>query len=208
MRKRSEAASRATASSTIIPIFSSADEVADVDPAFAKIVHTVLQSNVMHEYDRLERSLVIGEHRGDYATVLKHVDAAEDNARVAHKLYLAARIERERYEAASAKTIAAMWRQAKQSLEEIKRSGDLKKQITDADVERQCIFLFGDEWDRIQEGKLRVKLAESHMEHLSDLWKSRCNTLRTIIAVMRKLWPFHLGLGCARRFAAAPLWLT
>lgn len=186
MKTRSEAKGANTEAKQDIPLFASADDVRDIDPGFRRIVNTVLQANVMSEYDRLERELVIGEHRSDFAIVLKHVDKAEDNARIAHKLYLAARIERERYDSSSAKSIAAMRRQAKDHLENVKKSKDLKKQITDTDVQDHCAMVF-DEWDRIIDTKTKLKLAEQHLEHLADLWKSRCNTLRTIIAVMRKL---------------------
>lgn len=163
--------------------------VSNNDPSaneFDRIVSVVLHKDVLKDYDRLERELVIGEQRNDYSVILKAVDKAEDNARKAHRIFLAAKIERESNDLESKRTKAAMWKAARLICEEEKEEGKHKKQITDSDVEAQCNVMFPDEWASLARKSLQYKSAEAHLEEFARLWQSRCNTLRTILHTLRK----------------------
>lgn len=147
-------------------------------------VHAV--PDMRKEYAELEAALRIGEKRTDYGTVLRALDEAEDNARRAHRLYLAARAEQARWEIDTAKVAGEMRAAAVSSLEEEKAQRDRRKQITEGDVEGRMATLYPDEFGHQKMKRTKVEGTVKAMERLAELWKGRCFSLRTMLETLRK----------------------
>lgn len=163
------------------PLFDSLN-ASPLDP----VIESIVSDDVFRHYKRLEQELTIGENRGDYATVLQAVDRAEDNARLAHKLYLAGKIERERANIVAQMTLKDLRTQALAELHNEKTEGTRRKQITDSDVDYKCAAMHPHIWEETSLKIRRIKAAEEDLESLAELWKSRCRTLQTILHTLRK----------------------
>jgi hypothetical protein len=195
MRKRSaepSAESRELAASLSKPeqpdqektILSAGKEEA-LAPAFVKITETIFVEDPLAVYERLERGLKLGEGRVDHATVLKAIDEAEENARLANKLLQTTSLEVRRWKMENAIVHAAMRTQAHASLQREKDAGQRNKTITDADIENRMAAIFGDEWKVQEVGKARAEAMESSIKNLAEMWVSRCKTLQTIYSKTR-----------------------
>lgn len=153
---------------------------------FQQIVEKIFDAgDPLEEYERLEKELVLGDQRSEYGAVRQSLDRAEDNARLAHKLYLAARAERKAWEADHAVTWASMRQEAQISLEAEKECKVRTKQITDADLEARQAILYPDEYKHGKTKAEKMKGMEDHIEHLKACWMSRCASLRCMLETMR-----------------------
>ena len=155
------------------------------DPHMARIFETLFQVDIWEDFKRLKTALRVGEKHRDYATLMKALDEAEDNARLAHGLFVNAKLISERFEADAALVEAAMRKEATSVLQSEKTKGERSKAITDADVSAQCATMFPDEWMRVQVDRRQHKLTVSHLEHLVTCWNSRCRSLQTMVAKVR-----------------------
>lgn len=151
-------------------------------PAFARILERAFSVNPWKEYEDLEQGLRIGE-RGyaDRDTLARARNDAEDNARRAHALYCAARVEQERVELDARMIEGAARREAIRSLQAEKETGTRAKAITKDDVEDQVMVQFPDEYRALQLMRLKLRKLVEHMERLSDLWKSRCSAITNLL---------------------------
>lgn len=155
-------------------------------PAFARILESVFNVDPWADYCRLEEGLKVGS-RGlsDVATLREARDAAEDNARLAHNVYCAARVEQERYELDAKVIEGVARRKAVRDLTEEKESGQRKKQITEADIEGQMLLEFPDEYKSLTLNRLKLRKMVESMELLCTLWQSRCRALDTLLGKTR-----------------------
>lgn len=213
MRKRSEVAAAKAASPSPLPslenpnraldlatradqeakgsddlVFLSANREPPAGASFHRITERIFSVDVLADYDRLERDLKIGSGRMDYGILLKALDEAEDNARLAHKLFLSAKVERALWDADAEVIKSAMWAQARKDLEDEKtvKVEGRKKQITDADVSAKCAEMFPEDWKRLIVRAKKYKGAEEHLERLADLWQARCRSLQTMVSTLRR----------------------
>lgn len=157
----------------------------ELDPGFLRIVGAVVIDDPWSTYKQLEEQLVIGDKRGDYGTVAKRLDEAETNARLAHKLWQSAIVERKRWEYDRQVVFSAMRTEANRSLQEEKDKGQRNKAITDADVEARIATLYPDDYRTQELKRERVKAMVASMENLCELWMSRCRTLNTMLGKQR-----------------------
>jgi len=151
-----------------------------------RVIEHIYSVDIRKTYDRLQENLTIGSERSDYGTVLLHLDYAETNARDAHRLFLSAKIERERYEHEYEPIRGAMWERATARLQAEKERGTRSKQITIDDVKANIMQTNPDEWKAHEIRLSKLKGAEDHLKEFADLWKSRCRTLQTILSTLRK----------------------
>lgn len=151
-----------------------------------RITESIYAVDYRATFERLQAELRVGEKRADYATLAKALDDAEDNARLAHALYLAAKLEREKWKLDMEVILAPMRTEATGELQKEKEQGLRSKQITDADVESKIAALHPEEvqWHASKATKLRGM--EEHLLHLVELWKSRCRTLQTLVGALRR----------------------
>lgn len=154
--------------------------------SFDRIVESAcVVRNPSAEYEELETALSLGETRSEYGSVHRALDMAETYARRAHKLWMAAKIERQRWELDNQVVFGAMRLEATRTLEREKDSGLRKKQITDGDVNAMCASLYPDEYRTQELRRAEVKAMEESLQHLSETWSGRCKTLQTILSKQR-----------------------
>ena len=152
---------------------------------FDQIVESVYRLDIRAEYDSLERELVVRDNEGDRGTLRSYLNRAEDNARRAHRLYLAAKIEAERTELDEQPLIGAMRREANDRLQREKDAGKRSKAITDADVSTLAASMYPNDWPKIHERIAKAKGTAEHLERFADLWRSRCGTARSLLESSR-----------------------
>lgn len=157
----------------------------DLSDDFEQIVTSIFVEKPWEEYQHLERALKIGQTRSDHGSVNKHLDNAEANARRAHRLWMTAKVERERWERGNATVFAAMRGEATKVLQREKDQGLRSKQITDADVDSQCAALYPDEWMHQEIKRKQVKAMEDSMQNLAEMWNSRCRSLQAMLSKLR-----------------------
>lgn len=131
------------------------------------------------EYEALEKHLTAG--LGEHDSAARALDSAEDRARRAHRLYVNAKLDFERFQADAEVVTAALRQRAMEVLQRQKDAGQRSKAITDADVVAQCAAMFPDEWRDLADRRARAKLALEHLERFSDLWMSRCRSLSALV---------------------------
>lgn len=162
-----------------------AENEVPLSPDFEKIVTKIFVAEPDKVFERLEALLKVGEKRDDRGSVLKALDEAEDNARLAFKLWSTAQRERVRWEKDNATVHGAMRLEANKILQTEKNQGLRSKQITDADVESMCASLFPDEW-RAQAVRCEsVKAMEESIKNLAELWGKRVGSLQTMLSKQR-----------------------
>lgn len=152
---------------------------------FEKIVTKIFVEEPDKVFDRLERILKLGDTRDDRGSVLKALDEAEDNARLAHKLWSTAQRERVRWEKDNEVIHGAMRLEATKVLQQEKAGGVRSKQITDADVEAMCATLFPDEYRAQEVRRASVKAMEDSIKNLAELWGKRISSLQTMLSKQR-----------------------
>lgn len=109
------------------------------------------------------------------------LNGAEDNARRAHKLYICARVDYERFELEMTPVVEAMREAANRDLQGEKDRKERSKTITDADVRGRASVLFPDEWHLVHERRVRAEAMMDTLKHFADLWKQRCYSLSTML---------------------------
>ncbi len=142
-----------------------------------RIVDAVFVEDPWPTYQKLEKALRIGEKRSDFGTLQAALDDAETNARLAHRLWITAKVAREEWEAENQVVFGAMRAQATAQLQREKDQGARSKQITDADVGMMAAAMFQDEWTA-QEGRRRKfeAMADS-MKNLAECWMYRVKSI-------------------------------
>lgn len=150
-----------------------------------RIVVSVLNCDIDGEYERLTNSLKLRGGRGDRGIVQQSIDEAEDNARIAHQVYINAKLVKEAYESKVEPVIAGMWASARQLLEKEKTEGLRTKQITDNDVKYKVIEMYGDEYSSQQTKLRQYDQTIKHLEHIVQVWNSRCNSVRKLSDLLR-----------------------
>lgn len=149
---------------------------------FDRIVETVFDlPDPMAEYEALEAAL----RTAPGAFVNEALSAAEDHARRAHRLYVCARVDAERFNRDAATIEGAMRVQAVAELTSEKDAGTMKKQITEADIAARVATLYPDEVADLSDRRIRVRKMVEHMENFAALWKSRCVSLRSLLESRR-----------------------
>lgn len=135
------------------------------------------------EYDELERALVLGTRT--YESVSDALDHAEDNARRAHRLYVNARVDAERFNIDADVIESAMRTQAVGELQREKDAGVRTKAITEADTTSKVAALFPDEYRDLAERKVKSRKMIEHLEVFAKLWGSRCYSLSKMLESKR-----------------------
>lgn len=156
-----------------------------LDPEFERIVTKIFVDHPLEEYERLETALRIGEKRSDRGTVNKALDEAEANARTAHRLWMTAKVEHQRWELENQVLFGAMRAEATKTLQREKDQKLRNKQITDADVEATCALLFPDEYKHQEVKRRKVEAMVKSMENLCECWMSRCRSLQAMLGKQR-----------------------
>lgn len=157
-----------------------------VSDDFGAIVESTFVEEPLRIYERLIKELSIGEQRANYAVVNAALDRAEENARLAFRLYLTAKYEAEKYELDLAPINATIRENATLDLQSEKNDGERAKAITNGDVDARAQTMYPDHCRAIGDGRRKVKSMVASCAKLADLWKSRCRSLEVMLQSMRK----------------------
>ncbi len=156
-----------------------------VRDGFDRIVETIFVDDPWGEYKELHRLLEVGDDRNEYGAVIKALDRAEVNARRAYALYATAVVARREWELANEVVFSAARKEATRRLQHEKNEKTRTKMITDADVESQIAIMFPDEWKAQELRRTKMKAMVDSMQHLSEMWSSKCRSLQTMASKLR-----------------------
>lgn len=109
------------------------------------------------------------------------LNIAEDCARRAHRLYVVAKADFERFEVECDAVTEAMRSEANRALQAEKDRGERAKAITDADIRGRAAILFPDEWSLMMERKVKAQQMTDHLKRFAELWLQRCFSLGTML---------------------------
>lgn len=155
-------------------------------PGFEKVVERVFDlDDPDAEFQAILTQLTVEE-----AITPEKVEAAlnhaEDTARKAHRLYIVARVDNDRYEVECDAVMGALRDAATSELQAEKDAGERSKAITEADVTGRVATMFPDEWAEVNDRRARAKGMLDHVKRIADLWEGRCYTLSTMAGRKRK----------------------
>lgn len=150
-----------------------------------QIVQVVFISDMKKTWDRLREGLSVGDNRSEHGTLQKALDLAEKRAYDAHRLYITAKVEYQRWERENEVFFGALWSKANRDLQTEKDAGSRSKQITDADVKARIATMFPDEYQLQENKRSQVKATVDSLEDLAEEWKSRCRTLQVMMGKLR-----------------------
>lgn len=163
-----------------------AAKMSPLRPDVGRVVELVFVDDVAKSYRRLEDELSLGDDKHtSHGEIMRALDRAETNARLAHKCYVTARVEREAWELRNHVVFAAMWLSATQALQEEKAQGARNKQITDADVRSKAAAIFGDEWAAQEIQRKEAEAMVDDFKNLAERWASRCWGLSSMLGKTR-----------------------
>lgn len=168
-------------------LFADTKEGPSMGPGFERIIRRVFTIDEHAVYDRLEKGLRLGTpaSRAEYGVLLDALDASEDNAREAHRLYVNGAVALDDFEADAEAIEADMREQAIAKLQAEKAAGTRAKSITNDDVSAAMAAEFPDEVRELAKKRSRAKMAVKHFERLADLWKQRCRDLDVMVQSAR-----------------------
>lgn len=143
----------------------------------ARIVERVFAVEVrVEDYERLERELALSDVDQTRPEAIRSaLNRVQQNASLAHRLFIAARVEFELFETECTRYLAPMFEEATKALI---ADGSMKgKSITDKAVEARMNGMFGDQVLIEQERRAKAKSTLEHLRRLADLWRERAFAL-------------------------------
>jgi hypothetical protein len=132
------------------------------------------------EFDELEEALKLTNALTP-GNLQEALNVAEDNARRAHRLYIVARYEYERFELEAMPIIEAMRDAASKDLNGEKERKERTKAITEADIKGRASVLFPDEWVMAMERKIKAEGMMDTLKSFAELWRQRCFSLSSML---------------------------
>jgi len=153
-----------------------------------RIVDTLFDLPDAHEeYLAVKASLRLGTRasRADYGTLVDALDAAEDMAERAYRIFVNAKVARDAYDIDAQAIEAGMREQANAALQAEKDAKTRSKAITDADVVAYMAAKFPDEWRDVTARRGRARRTISYLENLSYRAAERAKDLRQMVARAR-----------------------
>lgn len=150
-------------------------------PAWMKIQErTFALEDPEAEYHELESDLRLSDALTP-GNLQEALNKAEDNARRAHKLYIVARVEYERFDLETMPIIEAMRDAASRDIQGEKDRKERSKAITEADIKGRASVLFPDEWAIAMERKSKAEGMMDSLKSFAELWRQRCFSLSSML---------------------------
>lgn len=144
-----------------------------------KVIDEGLGLDINSEYDELERGLVLPDALTPMV-VAAAINLCESNAKRAHRLYVLARYQFDRYKIQAEVALGAMREAATHRLGVMKAAGQHPKQVTDSDVKDMAATMFPDEWVDINDRFARTEHTLAHLARFADLWQRRSWSLSAL----------------------------
>lgn len=156
-------------------------EIPEVGGGFGKIVDKVFDLPNPHErFDELVAALSIDDALTP-GVLQAALNRAEDNARLAHQLYVCSKADHERFEIENERVVGAMREKATAELQVEKDAGARSKAITKDDVTARVATMFPDEWAEVNSRKVKAKGMLDHLQRIADIWTQRCRSLSAML---------------------------
>ena len=160
----------------------------DLSPAMGRMVETTFEMvDPAGTYDELIAALNKRRDALTPGTIRSQLADAARLYREAHRLYIVARHDQERFDNEHTIVFATLREEAKTELEAEKSVGKLKKTITDADVVARMSRMYPDEYAEMQDRAIRARKMVEHLKHLVDVFKNRMRALATLAGTREEL---------------------
>ena len=160
-------------------------EETEVRDDLRKVVESIFLDDIHGTWKELEKALQLGDNRSEHAYVVMALDKAPARADRAHRLYLTAKLARDKWEAENEAVWGAMWTAATNALQSEKDAGTRSKQITDADVKARVGVMFPDEYRAQTERRRAIELTVRALERLAEIWLKRTGNIDALAARLR-----------------------
>lgn len=157
----------------------------DVREDSQRIIQSIFKIDLWPSWEKIHKNLTMGEKRNDYATVQKTLDEAEENARLAHQVFVNFKIELKSFEIETEINRSAMYDEANSILQAEKNAKARSKGITNADVKAKMAEMHPREFQRVELELEKFKLAVDHAAVFAKIWSDRARDLNTIFGKMR-----------------------
>ena len=144
-----------------------------------KVIDEGLGLDLEKEFDLLAADLILPDALTPQA-VAEAINACEDNARRAHRVYVLAKYQFDRYKIEAEVALGAMRESATHKLAALKASGHHPKQVTDSDVRDMAAIMYPDEWKDINDRIARTEHTLAHVARFADLWQRRSWSLSSL----------------------------
>lgn len=157
-----------------------------IDPRFpAMVERTFPGADWGAVFDEFEQWLELGDRRGEEAFIRLAHERGPAIVRRVFGAYTEIRLARETWEKQNDVLLGSMREQANDILQAEKQRGVRSKTITEADVEKKCAVLFGDEWEAQEIKRRKFKAVEERAKHDVEVATLRCRTLDTMMSRLR-----------------------
>lgn len=153
-----------------------ADQLAQL---VTKVIDEGLGLDINAEYEELERGLVLPDALTPQV-VAGAINFCEHNAKRAHRLFVLARYQYDRYKITAEVALGAMREAATHRLGVMKAAGQHPKQVTDSDVRDMAATMYPDEWIDINDRMARTEHTLAHLARFADLWQRRSWSLSAL----------------------------
>jgi len=185
--KRGDADARVSAARASVFESANAPVERPAHPAMLKIVEVQMGDGedpkfLVRDMRELEELLDSSNKVGQQVNALEQ---AEARARQAFRLFIRFKEMHAVWEMDNAAIFGALWAEATKTLQREKDQGYRSKQITDKDVDAMCATMFPDEFRSQEIRRLRAKSTEKSLEHLVEMWSSKCRSLTVLVGKNR-----------------------
>jgi hypothetical protein len=148
-------------------------KIVEMEMGDGETAESMIADKLMLE-DELDSSNKVGHQ-------VQQLERAELNARKAFRILIRYRQLHTAWERDNATVFSSIWYEASKALQREKDLGNRSKQITDKDVDMMCASMFPDEWRENEVKALRAKQTEKSLEHLVEMWTSKCRSLKSLV---------------------------
>lgn len=153
-------------------------KAAQMPARMAAVVERVLRydGDPVEDYERLMRELAL-EQAVTSTVVAAALNRVQQNAALAHLLYVTTKVDHARFEIDNDVVLGAMRDAATAALQAEKDAKTRNKAITDADVRDRAATMFPDEWRSASERQVEAEMSLEQLRRLADLWRERSYAL-------------------------------
>lgn len=161
------------------------DKDAELRDDLINIVETVWVDDMHAAWKAIKASLHIGPRRSEHGILTKKLDEARVLSYEAHRLYVTAKREADRWELENEVVFSAMWSEATRVIEQERVDKIRSKPITDTDVRARIMTLHPNEYIAQETKRKAVKLTVDNMVHLVKEANDHVEDVRAMLNKLR-----------------------
>lgn len=164
------------------PQVEKADDVVDHPSPWRVLVSsTVRIIDIEGTFQRLEKSLELGDSVGEYGAVVNALDKSANNLYDAARLARAAKIEDEAFGLELDKQMEVLRSAARAELDAEKAEGKRSKAPTIQDVEDRILAKWPDRVATMKRRRAEMHGMMRSLEALENAWQARCAALKSLV---------------------------